>query len=482
MNIVLENRKKKDDEIEIILLKNTEKLPSKTQKILDKINFKNSKFNTYFEISSKKIFVYMKNKDRESIKIAISKAVNTLKKYTCFYIDIKSLNKELRIEDLVQGFVLGSYKFLKYKKKEKKEKTLCINIKNTKEQTKDLQKRLQDSLSLCQSVNFVRDIVNTPAQDFYPKTMANEALEIAKKKNMSCSIYGEDYMQENSLNAIYAVGRASRHESQLIHLSYKACNPTGMRTKNPKAKIVLVGKGVTYDTGGLSLKRGDGMVSMKCDKAGAISILGVMKYLSQSNLDIEVHAILGAVENMIGSNACKPDDVIKIGNKTVEITNTDAEGRLVLADCLVYAQKNINNIDYILDLATLTGSSIGAFGGYTSAVLGHSEKLKNKISKASKRSGELVGFLPFNIYMQDILKSGVADILNSSANKNGAAIIGSMFLDNFIEKKYKKKWLHFDIAGPSYRKVNWGYNPYGATGAGVRLVVEFLKDISVKNQ
>ncbi len=474
MNIVLKTREKKDDEIEIILLKNTEKLPKKTKTILNNINFKSSNFNTYFEISSKKIFVYIKNKDSESIKIAISKAANALKKYPNFYININSLNKELNIEDLVQGFILGSYEFLNYKKKDKKQKRLYVNIKNSKEQTKNLQQRLEDVLSLCESVNFVRDIVNTPAQDFYPKSMAKEALELAQRDNMNCKVYGEDYMQENSLNAMYAVGRASRHESQLIHLSYKP--------KKAKAKMVLVGKGVTYDTGGLSLKRGDGMVSMKIDKSGAISILGVMKYLSQSNLDIEVHAILGAVENMIDSNAYKPDDVIKIGNKTVEITNTDAEGRLVLADCLVYAQKNINDIDYIFDLATLTGSSIGAFGGYTSAVLGHSKKLKKQISKASNKSGELVGFMPYNIYMEDILKSGVADILNSSANKNGAAIIGSMFLDNFIEKKYKKKWLHFDIAGPSYRKTNWGYNPYGATGAGVRLVVEFLKQLSVKNQ
>ncbi|UTJ06980.1 leucyl aminopeptidase [Arcobacter roscoffensis] len=482
MNIVLKTREKKDDEIEIILLKNTEKLPTKTKTILRNINFKSSNFNTYFETSSKKLFVYIKEKDSESIKIAISKAVNTLKKYTSFYIDINFLKKELKIEDLVQGFILGSYEFLKYKKKEKSLKTLCINIKNSQENKTNLENRLKDSLKLCQSVNFVRDIVNTPAQDFYPKSMAKEALELAKKANMSCKVYGEDYMQENSLNAMYAVGKASIHESQLIHLSYKPCNPASTRTKKAKAKIVLVGKGVTYDTGGLSLKRGDGMVSMKIDKAGAISILGVMKYLSQSNLDIEVHAILGAVENMIDSNAYKPDDVIKIGNKTVEITNTDAEGRLVLADCLVYAQKNINDIDYIFDLATLTGSSIGAFGGYTSAVLGHSQKLKKQISKASSKSGELVGFMPYNIYMQDILKSGVADILNSSANKNGAAIIGSMFLDNFIDKKYKKKWLHFDIAGPSYRKTTWGYNPYGATGAGVRLVVEFLKQLSVKNQ
>lgn len=208
MNIVLKTREKKDDEIEIILLKNTEKLPKKTKTILNNINFKSSNFNTYFEVSSKKIFVYTKNKDSESIKIAISKAANALKKYSNFYININSLNKELNIEDLAQGFILGSYEFLNYKKKDKKQKRLCVNIKNSKEQTKNLQQKLEDCLSLCESVNFVRDIVNTPAHDFYPKSMAKEALELAQRDNMSCKVYGEDYMQENSVKEVWYDSKA----------------------------------------------------------------------------------------------------------------------------------------------------------------------------------------------------------------------------------------------------------------------------------
>jgi leucyl aminopeptidase len=220
------------------------------------------------------------------------------------------------------------------------------------------------------------------------------------------------------------------------------------------------------------------MVSMKCDKAGAASVMGIIHALSSLDLPFEVHGIVGAVENMIGGNAYKPDDVLKASNgKTIEVTNTDAEGRLVLADCLTYAQKNIEDIDYIFDLATLTGASIGAFGGYTTAVLGYSEKLKKKISKASKKSGELVGFLPFNEYLENKLESQIADFKNTSSNKNGGAITASLFLSKFIEEKNKKKWLHFDIAGPSYREENWGYYSYGATGVAIRLILRFLEDI-----
>ena len=323
---------------------------------------------------------------------------------------------------------------------------------------------------ICNSVDFTKDIVNSSPEDYYPQIMANDALEIAKNKNIECKVFDEGYLKDKGMNAIFSVGKASRHESKLIHLSYKS--------KNPIAKIVLVGKGVTYDTGGLSLKRESGMVSMKCDKAGAASVMGIIHALSSLDLHFEVHGIVGAVENMIGGNAYKPDDVLKASNgKTIEVTNTDAEGRLVLADCLCYAQKNIEDIDYIFDLATLTGASIGAFGGYTTAVLGYSEKLKKKISQASKKSGELVGFLPFNEYLENKLESQIADFKNTSSNKNGGAITASLFLSKFIEDKNKKKWLHFDIAGPSYREENWGYYSYGATGVTIRLILRFLEDI-----
>lgn len=312
----------------------------------------------------------------------------------------------------------------------------------------------------------VRTIVNTTPEDFYPKSFSQKAKEIALKNNLECKIYGEEYLLDNGMNAMLAVGRASRHESQLVHLTYKP--------KKAKAKVVIVGKGLTYDAGGLSLKQD--MVSMKCDKSGGSAVLGILEAVSKLKLDVEVHGIIGAVENMIGGDAYKPDDILKAKNGvTIEVTNTDAEGRLVLADCLCYAQDKIEDIDYIFDFATLTGACIIGLGEYTNAVLGHSGKLKKKIKKAAKSSGELVVFLPFNRYLPTMIKSEVADIVNSTSSKAGATITASLFLDKFIKKENKKKWLHFDIAGPAYRDKVWGYNPYGATGAGVRLIVDFLR-------
>ena len=475
MNISLLNKKIKDIDVlvEVVILKSTNHLEKNEKELLDNIFFTKKSFNTYFNSLENRLYISCLKLKKENIKIAFYKAVQFLKntKIESFKINILQNEKELNIQDIVEGLIFGNYEFNSYKSsKSKKDFQVFISIEKSKEEEKKLQKLLNKTLIICNSVDFTKDIVNSSPEDYYPQIMVNDALEIAKNKNIECKVFDEDYLKDKGMNAMFSVGKASRHESKLIHLTYKP--------KNPIAKIVLVGKGVTYDTGGLSLKRESGMVSMKCDKAGAASVMGIIHALSSLDLPFEVHGIVGAVENMIGGNAYKPDDVLKASNgKTIEVTNTDAEGRLVLADCLCYAQKNVEDIDYIFDLATLTGASIGAFGGYTTAVLGYSEKLKKKISKASKKSGELVGFLPFNEYLENKLESQIADFKNTSSNKNGGAITASLFLSKFIEEKNKKKWLHFDIAGPSYREENWGYYSYGATGVAIRLILRFLEDI-----
>ncbi|MDC0933871.1 leucyl aminopeptidase, partial [Arcobacteraceae bacterium] len=309
----------------------------------------------------------------------------------------------------------------------------------------------------------------TTPEDFYPEIMAINAEKIAKENNLECKVYGEDYLETNGMNAMLAVGRASRHESKLIHLTHKP--------KNPKGKVVIVGKGLTYDSGGLSLKSTGGL-TMKCDKSGGCAVLGIMDAISKLNYEYEVHGIIGAVENMIGGDAYKPDDVLVAKNgKTIEVRNTDAEGRLVLADCLCYAQDEIKDIDYIFDMATLTGACIVALGEYTTGVMGHSEKMKKKLLNASYTSGELIGLLPSNRYLLNKMNSKVADITNSGSSRAGGAITASIFLDNFIAKENKKKWLHLDIAGAAYREESWGYNPFGATGAGVRLILKFISEL-----
>ena len=476
MNITLNQQKINETQssLEIVILNKIKYLPIELKELLNNINFLKKSFNTHYDIKNNKLYVScLKLKDGE-LKTAFASAIRFFKNLNIqdIKIDIIQSKKELSIQTIVEGLVLGNYEFLKYKSSNKIDKNSLIEIfiENSFKSKKKLESELKKALIISNSVNYTKDIVNSSPEDYYPQIMAEDAMQIAKSKNITCKIFGEDYLKEKNMNAMYSVGIASPHESKLIHLTYKA--------KNPIAKIILVGKGVTYDTGGMSLKRGDGMVSMKCDKGGGASVMGVIHALSSLNLPFEVHGIVGAVENMIGGDAYKPGDILTASNnKTIEVTNTDAEGRLVLADCLHYAQENIKDFDYIFDLATLTGASIGAFGGYTTAVMGYSEKLKKKISKASKKSGELVGFLPFNDYLEKLLESQVADFVNTSPNKNGAAITASLFLSKFIKDKNKKKWLHFDIAGPSYRKEVWAYNSYGATGVAVRLLIKFMEDL-----
>ena len=476
MNINLSNKKTEQIEnlVVVVILTTTKHLEKSEKKLLDNIFFTKKSFNVYFNSLNNRLYVSCLKLKSENIKTACFKVLEFVKKtkINSLKIDIVQNNKELDISNIIEGLHFGNYEFNKYKSEKAKKENfdIFIFIEKSKKEKSHFEEQLLKTTNICKSINFTRDIVNTAPQDYYPQIMANDALKIVKNQNIECKVFGEEYLKQNGMNAMFSVAKASIHESKLIHLTYKP--------KNAISKIVLVGKGVTYDTGGLSLKRNDGMVSMKCDKAGAATILGLIEVISILDLPFEVHGIVGAVENMIGGNAYKPDDVLKAMNgKTIEVTNTDAEGRLVLADCLTYAQKNIENIDYIFDLATLTGASIGAFGGYTTAVMGYSEKLKKKILKASKKSGELVGFLPFNDYLKKLLDSEIADFKNSNSNKNGAAITASLFLSKFIEEKNKKKWLHFDIAGPSYRQETWGYYSYGATGVAIRLLIKFMEDL-----
>ena len=475
INLYEKNINKIDAFLELKIIQKSEKLSTKLIETLEKINFFKDSYNIHLDYESKILYISCLEFKSENIKIAIFKTINFLKnkKIETIKLDINQNGMELKIKDIVEGLILGSYSFDRYKNSKNilNINEIKISIKSSSKSKEKLQEQLNKTLLLTQGVNYTRDIVNTPPFEFVPKSFSQKALEFTKNKNIKCKVFGEEYLLKNGMNAMFSVGKASVNESQLVHLSYKA--------KEAKAKIVIVGKGVTYDTGGLSLKRGEGMVSMKCDKAGASAILGIFDVLSKYDLPLEVHGIIGAVENMIGGDAYKPDDVLIAKNgKSIEVTNTDAEGRLVLADCLCYAQDEIKDIDFIFDLATLTGSSIMAFGGYTHAIMGYNDKLKSKIQKASMKSGELVGFLPFNQFLEKRLKSEVADMINTSSNKNGGAITAALFLSKFIKEENKNKWLHFDLAGPSYRQEEWDCNPYGATGAGVRLLFRFMEKVS----
>jgi leucyl aminopeptidase len=467
MNIQLINKKAYDKKNNLTLKFLTEKKleKAKFKKTLKKSGF-NAKQESIATLHGKSlIFCGLADFSDENLRTAAATIAQHIKKYTYKSLSIE-VDKE-SITPIIEGFILGDYEFNNYKSTDKKSKIkdlflLCDNVK-------ELSKPFEEAVIVAEATCFTRDLVNTPPDDLYPEIMAKIAKKLAKENELKCNILGKKELQKEKCNALLAVGRASRHDSKLIHLTYKP--------KNAKKIISLVGKGLTYDSGGLSLKPATSMVTMKMDKAGACAVLGIMKAVSELKLDIEVHGFIGAVENMIGGDAYKPDDVLRSRKgDTIEVRNTDAEGRLVLADVLDYAQDKTKP-DYLFDFATLTGACMVALGQYTTGVMGHSSKLKHDIGKASRKAGELTATLPFNKHLKKQLKSEIADICNISNKPYGGAITAGLFLDNFIKEENKEKWLHFDIAGSAYTESPWDVNVHGATGAGVRFMTHFLESI-----
>lgn len=467
MNIQLYNKSvsniKADISIEFFTSKNLSKHPN--TKTLNQAGFKAEQDSICFLHETKILACGIEDNDSDNIRSVISVAIKELKSsnYESASINIDKKN----IKAIIEGLVLGGYEFNNYKSDAKEIKLQDIYL--VCEDINRFTDAFSQAMIVAEATCFTRDIVNTIPHDLNPPSFAKLAKKLAKENNLKCKILGEDELKKEKMQAMLSVGRASIHDSKLIHLTYKSTNP--------KKVITLVGKGLTYDSGGLSLKPATSMVTMKMDKAGGCAVLGIMKAISELKLDIEVHAFVGAVENMIGGDAYKPDDVlVSRSGKTIEIRNTDAEGRLVLADVLTYAQDNVD-ADYIFDFATLTGACMVALGQYTTGVMGHSAKLKHLVKKSADKSGELTGSLPFNKHLKKLLKSDIADISNVSSKPYGGAITAGLFLDSFIKDQNKDKWLHFDIAGSAYTESNWDCNVYGGTGAGVRFMTNLLQNI-----
>lgn len=465
---LVEKSEKISSKVEIIFVKDLENLTN-DKEVLEILDFKVKDESCVLLAESKKIYVGFEDNSYECIAIATATAIKKLQttNFKSAKIELNEVLEE-NFKALVEGAALGQYKFVDYKsEKDKKKIELDIIVD---EKTKKLESILNESKIIAKAVNKARNMVNTAPADFYPEVMAKMALEIAKDVEIKCEIHGESYLEKHKMMAMHSVGRASIHESKLIHLTYKP--------KNPKFKIVLVGKGLTYDSGGLSLKPADFMVTMKADKSGGCAVLSTMWAIAKLELPFEVHGIVGAVENMIGGNAYKPDDILTAKNgKTIEVRNTDAEGRLVLADCLCYAQDEIKDIDYIFDYATLTGACVVGVGEYTTGIMGNNEVLKRNAVASALKAGEYATSLDFNRFLKKTIKSEIADVCNVANTRYGGAITAGMFLDNFIYDENKNKWIHFDIAGPAYVEKAWGYNAHGASGAGVRTTIGFLKDL-----
>ena len=470
MNIQLLDKNIEDINAEVLVefLTSDDLDAHKQSKTLKKAGFKAEQDSTCFLHEKGILACGIDNKKSDEIRSATVSIIKALKASNYESAKLGIINNKT-VSAIVEGVVLGGYEFNDYKSEPKEIKIKDISLAINSLDTQEIQTKFNEALIIANATCFTRDIVNSAPQELNPETFAILAKQLADENKLECNVLNEDKLKEENMNAMLAVGRASIHESQLIHLTYKP--------SNPKKVVSLVGKGLTYDSGGLSLKPATSMITMKMDKAGACGVLGMIKAVSELKLDVEVHVFIGAVENMIGGNAYKPDDVlVSRSGTTVEVRNTDAEGRLVLCDVLDYAQDKVK-ADLIFDFATLTGACMVALGQYTTGVMGHSHKLKHDISKAATASGELTASLPFNKHLKKLLKSEIADISNVSSKPFGGAITAGLFLDKFIKDENKNRWMHFDIAGSAYTETPWDCNVYGGTGAGVRFMSEYLKNL-----
>ena len=324
---------------------------------------------------------------------------------------------------------------------------------------------IEKAKNIAFGVNFARDLVNLPGGDLTPVAFARKASQIAKEKMLSVKVLDGPAIKKAKMGGILGVNRGSTQQPRFVQLTYRPQKPSGKH-------IVLVGKGVTFDAGGLSIKSAVGMSTMKCDMGGAAAVLGAMSALSSVAPSAKVTGLIPLTDNMLGGDATRPGDVLRIKNgKTVEVLNTDAEGRLILADALSVASQM--KADAIIDLATLTGACMVALGSQYAGLMGTDSGLIKRIEDASGETGEEVWHLPLPKEYRSQLDSDVADVKNIGSNWGGALTAG-LFLKEFVSDEIP--WAHIDIAGPAFADSPWGEHSKGGTGFGVRLLINVIEN------
>ena len=400
-------------------------------------------------------------------KIAQKAKELKLKEFTIIAPPSSLIEPVSSVSQIVEGCKMSLYKFEKYKSK--KENTIP-NLTILISKSEKISNAIKNAVVVSEGVIYTKSIANLPPNECTPTTLANFARIIAKKNNMKCNIISKTDLKKRGFGGITAVGQGSKNEPKLIILEHNR----GSKNEKP---IVLVGKAVTFDTGGISLKPGEKMDEMKFDKCGGCTVIGIMKAVSELKLPINVVGIIPSVENMPGGEAYRPGDIIKLYNgKTAEILNTDAEGRIILADALSYGEKQYSP-KAIIDFATLTGACIIALGTNIAGIVSNNEKLTEKIIESSKRTTEEIWNLPLNDDYMDMIKSDVADMKNIGIGRAAGTITAAAFLRNAIENT---PWVHIDIAGVAWTQIatkEKPYNPKGATGFGVRLILDYLQKI-----
>lgn len=377
-----------------------------------------------------------------------------------------SLNKLDVAANIGYGALLRSYRFDKYRTTEPADKKptlttlniICTDVKKSEKEWAEYEK-------IANAISLSRDLVSEPPNVIYPESFAKICADL-KDVGVNVTILDKAKMQKLGMNALLGVAQGSAKEAKLVVMEWNG----GKKGAQP---IAFVGKGVTFDTGGISIKPSTGMEDMKYDMAGAAAVTGVVKALATRNAKVNVVGIIGLVENMPGGNAQRPSDVVtSMSGQTIEVLNTDAEGRLVLADALWYCQDKYKP-KFMVDLATLTGAIVVTFGSIYAGLFSNDDDLAQKLLAAGIDTDEKLWRLPIAEEYNKQIDSDIADVQNISNGKGGGSITAAKFLERFVNKT---PWAHLDIAGVAWTKTDMDITPKGATGFGVRLLEKFVRD------
>lgn len=425
---------------------------------------------TYGKIPANKVLVvglgekakFTPNKLRELSAKIIKKATSIKAKKVC--IDLGKLEFDAFKSGQVaaEGALIGEYSFDKYKsdkaKKDDSKIEEFILVEKNSEKFNKLKDGVLKGEKIANAMTFARNLANEPAQYATPQKLADVAKKI---EGVKTKIYEKDDIEKMEMGAFLAVSKGSCENPKFIHMKYSPANP--------KKKIALIGKGITFDSGGLDIKPPSSMLTMKDDMSGAACVLSIMNTLKAFNPNVEVHGIIAACENMPGCAAYKPGDILTAKNKkTIEVDNTDAEGRLTLADALCYACEL--GVDEVIDIATLTGACMVALGSQAAGIMGNNQELITKLINVGEENGERYWQLPMYEEYKEGLKSDVADMRNTGARGGGASAAG-IFLQEFVKDV---AWVHLDIAGVAFLEKPQKELIKGATGVGVRMLLNYI--------
>lgn len=371
-------------------------------------------------------------------------------------------------QNATQGVITSLFELDKYKTKDKNEKqinTFVICVDGAA--SADLKEGIARGTAIGESINFTRDLANEPPNILTPAEMAKRAQAMAKEVGLKIEVLDEARMEKLGMGSLLSVSKGSDQPAKLIVVRYDPPRNTGEKGE----LLALVGKGITFDTGGISIKPAEGMDAMKYDMSGGATVLGTLRAIALTKPTVPVMGVVAAVENMPDGKASRPSDVVTASNgKTVEILNTDAEGRLILADAVAYAEKN--GATRIVDMATLTGAVIVALGDINTGIMGNDQLFVDEIVDCGKEAGENFWQLPVSKDYSKQIKSDIADIKNIGPRGKAGTIIGAVFIQEFVDKA---KWAHLDIAGTAWADGVRPYQAKGPTGVAVRTLIKLIE-------